>query len=75
MKSLDSQPERPKIDTSGFALSVSDDEDLDSRFMAGSRRSEGASGGYKVISPVTRSAREEEIDNNLGQSVWKTDFV
>ena len=69
MKNLDTQPaqpERPKLDMRGF---VDDDDELDSKFMANSRKSPAASGGYKVISPVTQSAREEEIDSNLG---WYT---
>ncbi|XP_012946367.1 synaptosomal-associated protein 29 [Aplysia californica] len=55
--------ERSKPDVRGFY----DDEenDLDSKFMAGARKPGSVAGGYKVISPVTRTAREEEIDSNL----------
>ncbi|GFN92818.1 synaptosomal-associated protein 29 [Plakobranchus ocellatus] len=51
-----------KVDTSGFY--EDDDRDLDSRFMAGSRKP--GDGQYTVIEPVTRSAREDELDFNLG---------
>ena len=51
-----------KVDTSGFY--EDNDRDLDSRFMAGSRKP--GDGQYSVIQPVTRSAREDELDFNLG---------
>lgn len=48
-----------------------DDEDqLNSRFMQGARSSQGqdygSSSTQRVIQPVTNSAREEEVDRNLG---------
>ena len=58
-----SEPRPTKPDVRGFY--DGDDNDLDSQFMAGARKPGGA-GGYQVISPVTRTAREEEIDMNLG---------
>ena len=47
------------------------DADLDSRFMASaaSSRYDGAGGGsssLQYVQPITRSAREEELDKNLG---------
>ena len=64
IKDIEPQRDTTKPDVRGF---YEDDEgDLDSRFLSGSRSPGATSGGYKVISPVTRSAREEEIDSNLG---------
>ncbi|CAL1539257.1 unnamed protein product [Lymnaea stagnalis] len=51
--------EKTKPDTSGFY----DDEDVDARFMAGAKKP--VAGQYSMITPVTRSAREEEVDQNL----------
>lgn len=51
-----------RVDTSGFY--EDDDRDLDSKFMAGSRKP--GDGQYTVIQPITRSAREDELDYNLG---------
>ena len=48
--------ERRNVDTSGFGST--EDGDLDTRFMAGSRK--------QMIQPVTNSPREGEIDENLG---------
>lgn len=48
--------ERQNLDTSGFGSL--EDDDLDQQFMAGSRK--------QMIKPVTNSAREKEIDANLG---------
>lgn len=48
--------ERRNVDTSGFGST--EDEDLDTQFMAGSRK--------QMIQPVTNSHREKEIDENLG---------
>lgn len=47
------------------------DADLDSRFMAGSSHyqapaSGSRSGSLQYVQPITRSAREEELDRNLG---------
>ncbi|GFS20088.1 synaptosomal-associated protein 29 [Elysia marginata] len=56
------EKQQPKVDTSGFY--EDDDRDLDSKFMAGSRKP--GDGQYSVIQPVTRSAREDELDFNLG---------
>ncbi|XP_069135363.1 synaptosomal-associated protein 29-like [Argopecten irradians] len=59
---------RRKTDTSGFG---DDDDDLDSRFMAGSRKpasSAGyrqASGQQQILQPVTGSSREDETNDNL----------
>ncbi|CAG5127273.1 unnamed protein product [Candidula unifasciata] len=53
--------EKSRPDVSGF---YDNDNDLDSKFMAGARKP--ASGQYTMIAPVTGSAREEEIDSNLG---------
>uniref|UniRef100_A0A0B7AR90 t-SNARE coiled-coil homology domain-containing protein n=1 Tax=Arion vulgaris TaxID=1028688 RepID=A0A0B7AR90_9EUPU len=54
--------EKSKPDVGGFY--DNDDNTLDSQFMAGSKKQGG--GQYTMIAPVTRSAREEEIDSNLG---------
>ncbi|KAH9525486.1 Synaptosomal-associated protein 29 [Bulinus truncatus] len=51
--------EKSKPNVSGFY----EEDDLDSRFMAGARKP--ALGQYTMITPVTRSAREEEVDQNL----------
>nr|KAG5707029.1 hypothetical protein BaRGS_019634 [Batillaria attramentaria] len=45
------------------------DSDLDSRFLAGSSQSQyrgSGSGSLQYVQPITRSAREEELDRNLG---------
>uniref|UniRef100_A0A2C9M0G2 t-SNARE coiled-coil homology domain-containing protein n=1 Tax=Biomphalaria glabrata TaxID=6526 RepID=A0A2C9M0G2_BIOGL len=52
--------EKSKPDVRGFY----DEDDLDSKFMASARKP--VSGQYTMITPVTRSAREEEVDQNLG---------
>ncbi|KAI8749260.1 synaptosomal-associated protein 29 [Biomphalaria glabrata] len=51
--------EKSKPDVRGFY----DEDDLDSKFMASARKP--VSGQYTMITPVTRSAREEEVDQNL----------
>ncbi|KAK0058807.1 synaptosomal-associated protein 29 [Biomphalaria pfeifferi] len=51
--------EKSKPDVRGFY----DDDDLDSKFMASARKP--VSGQYTMITPVTRSGREEEVDQNL----------
>ena len=50
------------------------DADLDSQFMASSSssssrygRAGGGSSSLQYVQPITRSAREEELDKNLGQ--------
>ncbi|XP_060085600.1 synaptosomal-associated protein 29-like [Ylistrum balloti] len=59
---------RRKADTSGFGM---EEDDLDSRFMAGSRKpveSQGygqASRQQQILQPVTGSGREEETNDNL----------
>lgn len=45
-----------RVNTAGFG--TVDDDELDKRFMAGSRK--------QMIQPVTNSDREKEIDENLG---------
>lgn len=44
------------------------DADLDSRFMAGASSSQyrPSGSGLQYVQPITRSAREEELDKNLG---------
>lgn len=44
------------------------DADLDSRFMAGASSSQyrPSGSGLQYVQPITRSAREEELDRNLG---------
>lgn len=37
--------------------------------MAGARKTQ-TTGQYSMISPITRSAREEEVDQNLGTHVF-----
>lgn len=65
IEKTNNQPSKSKPDVRGF-YEDDDNDDLDSKFMAGARKPGSVGGSYQFISPVTRSAREEEIDSNLG---------
>ncbi|OWF46561.1 synaptosomal-associated protein 29-like [Mizuhopecten yessoensis] len=64
---LGAEAGRRRPDTSGFG----DEDELDSQFMAGSRKSVSSQGygqasGQQILQPVTGSSREEETNDNLG---------
>ncbi|XP_059141307.1 synaptosomal-associated protein 29-like [Physella acuta] len=54
--------EKTKPDVSGFYND--EDDEINAKFMAGARKTQ-TTGQYSMISPITRSAREEEVDQNL----------
>ncbi|KAK3083611.1 hypothetical protein FSP39_000235 [Pinctada imbricata] len=56
-----SRPQHRNVDTSGF---YDNDNDLDKKFMAGAKTS--SSHNQQFFKPVTHSAREEQINENLG---------
>ena len=63
-KSAKQSPYHKNVDTTGF---YDDDNDLDSKFMAGAKSRPPTDQQY--IQRVTNSAREEEINTNLGISI------
>lgn len=70
LRSTIEKSEKSKPDTSGF---YDNDDDLDSKFMASQRKP--GSNQYTMITPITRTAREEEVDYNLGESYLFLDLI